>query len=128
MSQKASPECDHCGACCKGTLVEIQHLDVVREPKLLRAASPCKAPLGDAIPDDPWERVYILSGASGCPMHADGRCSIYPTRPNVCVAFEAGSPDCQRARYHAGLTPLGLDQWPRSLEDLDLLIYGEEES
>ena len=42
-----------------------------------------------------------------CPfLGGDNRCTIYPTRPNVCVAMQAGDEQCQAARAEMGLPPL----------------------
>jgi Fe-S-cluster containining protein len=118
-------ECDHCGACCTTLIIEVEHLDVVREPRLAPpVTTPCRLLEGEGE----WDRQYMLAigtATGGCPMHVDGRCSIHPTRPNTCVAFEAGSPDCQRARYHAGKPPLGRDAWPTD-EDEFCKFVGED--
>lgn len=118
-----TPECDHCGACCRTLIVEIQHVDVVREPRLLEVADALRAGADGRVPDDPWEREYLLAvgGALPCRFHL-GRCDIYPTRPNCCVAFEAGSVKCQMARWEAGLGPLGLEAWPEDPAELDRLV------
>lgn len=117
-------ECDHCGACCTTLIIEIGHLDVVREPRLLESATPCRQDPGESE----WDREYVLATGApgdGCAFHKDGRCSVYPTRPNVCVRFEAGSPDCQRARYYAQLPPLGGGDWPAD-EDEFCAFIGED--
>lgn len=113
-----SYDCDRCGACCKGLLiVEITELDVHREPRLKGAASPCRATAGMVTLDDDgepcaplepgWEAGGILACHAPCPLLGpDDLCSIYPSRPNCCVAFEAGSELCQEARDHSGLPPL----------------------
>jgi Fe-S-cluster containining protein len=97
-------QCDLCGACCRTLLVDIEHVDVVREPCLLQHAR-----LYDAgITADEWDRDYMLA----CPwqpcglLGPDNHCTIYPTRPNCCVAFQAGSEQCQEARKSVGLAPL----------------------
>jgi Fe-S-cluster containining protein len=100
-------ECDNCGACCTQLIIEIDHLDVVREPKLLAAATLLDGH-GKITYDSDWEKQYGLACGSNrpCPLHVDNRCSIYPTRPNCCVAAEAGGMSCQEARGMAGLEPL----------------------
>lgn len=106
MSTEALPvyQCDQCGACCRQTIIEIGHIDVVREPRLKEAASPCRLLPGDGE----WDREYILAAGAAMPCRLlDGNtCSIYPTRPNCCVAFEAGCDLCQEARASEGLPPL----------------------
>ena len=98
-------ECDKCGACCKGNLiVEADEIDVMREPRLIEADRHY-APLGVLRND--MGRAVIISCGEACPfLGADNFCSIHPTRPNVCVAFEAGDKQCQEARAAEGLPPL----------------------
>lgn len=106
--------CDRCGLCCQKLIIEIQHIDVIREPKLLPPATMLlKAPFRDDFEyDDEWEKQYSLAcgEARKCPCHSmDGEvssCSIYPTRPNVCVGFEAGGEHCRELRDTHGLPPL----------------------
>ena len=101
-----SYECHKCGACCKYLLVEAELLDILREPRLLeadphyrgRAMNDVLAELRDEF------RVVIPSRADGCVfLSSDNTCSIYPTRPNACVAMEAGDEQCQEARRADGL-------------------------
>jgi Fe-S-cluster containining protein len=48
-----------------------------------------------------------MLAAGLCPLlGADNLCTIYPSRPNCCVAMQAGSDQCQLARGMAGLPPL----------------------
>lgn len=119
----AKMECDDCGACCRSMIIEIYHVDVVREPRLLDVAEPMRIGVDGQIPDDPWEREYLLAagGGSPCPFHV-GLCEIYPTRPNCCVAFEAGGWQCQLARLEAGLSPLGRDAWPDDPAERNALV------
>lgn len=103
-------ECDKCGACCKGHLiVEADELDVMREPRLIEADRHY-APLGpvkalELLRSDVG-RAVIISCGSACPFLRENLCSIHPTRPNVCVGFEAGDEQCQEARATEGLPPL----------------------
>lgn len=39
-------------------------------------------------------------------LGSDNRCTVYPTRPNVCVGFRAGDEQCQGARRMAVLSEL----------------------
>ncbi len=106
----AKYECDKCGACCNGRLlVEAYELDVSREPRL------AIADIGN------WTRemtlqtlmeeleqegtcLVIAGGAHACSfLGDDNTCSIYPTRPNVCVAMAAGDGQCLEAREAAGV-------------------------
>ncbi len=117
--------CDHCGECCRQLIIEIDELDVAREPRLAEVAEPFKPPTGceivfdDEDEQEEYERVGPLApgfehgallacGATKpCSLLGpDNLCTIYPTRPNCCVACPAGGNLCQQARGMAGLTPL----------------------
>ena len=106
-------ECNRCGVCCQGRLiVEADALDILREPRLL-AADPKWADksVDDAVTrfqEDFGLAVVIACGTNHpCPfLDADKTCGIYPTRPNDCVAMQAGDEQCQSARRAAGLEPL----------------------
>lgn len=100
-------ECDACGACCSGLLiVDAEWLDAVREPRLLDAdVSNVRISL-DVLADDDGHCI-ILAATKPCRFLApDKHCDIYATRPNCCVAFEAGSEQCQEVRKERGLPPL----------------------
>ena len=99
-------DCDLCGACCRGTLiVEAYYLDALREPRILDAdVTGRKRPLDDL--DDEWSCVLLAAGLPCQFLSAEGRCTIYPTRPNTCVGFEAGDEQCQEARSQLRLPPL----------------------
>lgn len=99
-------ECDLCGACCRGTLiVEAYYLDALREPRILDADVTGRKPALDDLDDE--SRCVLLACGLPCRfLSADGRCTIYPTRPNTCVGFEAGDEQCQEARTKLGLPPL----------------------
>lgn len=95
-------ECDRCGACCRQLMVEIDDADIAREPRL---APPTSRPSGSGL------YVLAMCRYRPCPLQEGDLCSVYETRPAACSAFEAGSPNCQRARYFAGLPPLGSEEW-----------------
>ena len=103
-------ECDCCGACCQGHLiVEAYELDVLREPRLLESDPRCAERSVEDVLEDlaDEDRCLILAANRPCSLlSADCRCTIYPTRPNGCVAMQAGSEECQYARGAAGLLPL----------------------
>lgn len=112
-------ECDSCGSCCRHLIVEIEELDMVRELRLIPVSEPFRIDEGMFLVDDdgePVEEVIPGYGAGAllaagtslpCPLlGADNLCGIYPTRPACCVAFRAGSDQCQTAREAAGLTRL----------------------
>lgn len=102
-------ECDQCGACCRNFLVEAYEIDVLREPRLA-AADPNYAslPIAEALEQlqDEFRCVLIAGPGRPCAFLVGNRCRIYPTRPNVCVAMQAGDEQCQAAREAEGLPPL----------------------
>lgn len=99
-------DCDLCGACCRGTLiVEAYYLDALREPRILDADVTGRKPVLDDL-DDECRCVLLAAGLPCWFLSFDGRCTIYPTRPNTCVGFEAGDEQCQEARLSMGLSPL----------------------
>ena len=106
-------ECDQCGACCKGHLiVEANALDVLREPHL------AAADIGEwtremsyqtlmAELDQDGKCLVIAGGGDECKfLRGSNTCAIYPTRPNTCVAMQAGDEQCREARGEEGLPPL----------------------
>jgi len=105
-------ECDHCGACCRGTLiVEAYELDVLREPLLLTAdyAKRYESMTTEEIRRhlEQEDACLIIAGSKPCKfLGTDSLCSIYSTRPNVCVAMQAGDEQCQQARQAVGLAEL----------------------
>ncbi len=93
--------CDGCGACCRTKLVDVYEVDFLREPKLGSRMLPVK----DGF-DGEVGFLNCLAEA-GCPfLDGENHCSIYSTRPSVCVMFPAGGEDCQEARKSLGLPPL----------------------
>ena len=108
-------ECDRCGACCRGTLiVEADYLDALREPRLLDADVCGRRPTINELSDDDG-RCIVLAANQPCRfLFPDGRCTIYPTRPNNCVGMQAGDEQCQEARSQLGLLPLQPSQPPES--------------
>jgi Fe-S-cluster containining protein len=101
-------ECDQCGACCKGTvIVEADYLDVRREPRLIQLqVGPYRTTQREL--EDDGKIVLLACGTDKpCPcLDAENRCTIYTTRPNICVAFEAGSEKCQEVRAQLHIEPL----------------------
>lgn len=77
-------------------IVEIQHLDILREPRLLEHAELLDGH-GKITFEDDMEKEYLLACGKSkpCAFLKDNKCEIYPTRPNVCVAFEPGSEQCK---------------------------------
>lgn len=104
--------CDQCGACCRGHLiVEADIIDLLREPRLIEA-DPYYSRLSPEealkVLEEPGRGLTIACGTEhSCQfLGADNRCTIYPTRPNDCVAMQAGDEQCQGARQATGLPPL----------------------
>jgi len=101
-------KCDQCGACCKGTfIVEVDYLDARRELRLLELqVGPYQVTRRELEEE---EKVAVLACGTDNPcrcLRQDNRCIMYATRPNACVAFEAGSQKCQDARAELGIGPL----------------------
>lgn len=54
-------------------------------------------------------KCLVISGGPDRPctfLDGDNRCSIYPTRPNVCVGMLPGDRQCQDVRNAEGLPRL----------------------
>lgn len=105
MKYECPPDC---GACCKGHLiVEVEDLDVLREPRLMDADPHHKGKTIDTMLDDYGNGMaVIIALAKPCSFLEGNRCGIYPTRPNCCVALQPGDEQCQDARAAEGLPPL----------------------
>lgn len=120
----AKYECDQCGACCQGPLiVQADWIDVVREPRLKDADHHYQDQRIDKVLEmlEDGMRAVTLACGQACPfLSAEKTCSIYPTRPNDCVAMQAGDEQCQQARAAAGLSPL------LSLEEQQQAKYRQE--
>ena len=81
-----SYRCDGCGACCRSKLVDVYEVDVLRDSRIAQQMSPLREPGFDG------EIGYLnCVSRGGCAFLDDESCcSIYPTRPTVCVLFEPG--------------------------------------
>ncbi len=109
MTYSDNPCYDCTALCCKNLIIEIQHIDVVREPSLLPVVTLMKTMDGDVDGDSEWDQQYNLACGSSHPckmLSADDTCSIYKSRPNACVGFEAGGEHCNELREEAGLPPI----------------------
>jgi Fe-S-cluster containining protein len=104
----ASYVCDNCGACCKGHLiVEVEELDILREPRLIEADRHHQGKTVEQMLDAYSNGMAVIIAISKpCPFLAEDKCSIYPTRPNCCVGLQAGDEQCQESREAEGLPPL----------------------
>lgn len=90
MSDK---KCHGCGLCCKSLIIEADEIDAEREPRI---AAECP-PIRDSMDGPMW--MVAVGQSAPCPfLLGDNVCSIYPTRPNECVAFPAGGEKCQELR------------------------------
>lgn len=105
--------CDRCGACCRTFPILVSIGDARREPRIESEALRVE----EWQRSQEWEfRLHPLPFNRGCPfLSDDDSCSVYDTRPTVCRAFEAGSPQCAEARRRIGLQPL-LSQRPRDAD------------
>ncbi len=98
-------DCKACGACCcAGFDVALFAGDVERferAPALLSLTILHQGRTGPPIrfmQKDASGRCVALAGRLG-----ECACTIYPDRPMLCDAFEAGSDDCRAARRRFGL-------------------------
>lgn len=103
-------ECDKCGACCKGSLiVEAEELDVLREPRIIDADPHHRGKTVEQMVreiSEEWKAVILACGRPCEFLSSDNCCTIYLTRPNVCVGLQPGDDQCQAARANEGLAPL----------------------
>ena len=102
-------ECDKCGACCRNLLLEVDDIDVLREPRLVSADSRyANLPMAVILKQlaDECRALLLVAPSRPCPFLQENQCSIYPTRPNACVAMLPGDEECQTARRDEGLRPL----------------------
>ena len=97
-------ECDGCGACCRTFPIFASRDDAAREGRIVDESRPL--PVHLETPS--WAfQLYPLPFHEACAF-LDGscRCTIYPTRPDVCRSFPAGGDQCAQARALSGLPPL----------------------
>lgn len=97
-------ECDGCGACCRTFPVFAAGDDARREPRIAVEGQRLVPWLETAR----WTyRLFPLPfHETCCFLDAESRCTIYPTRPDVCRDFAAGSEQCQEARARLALPAL----------------------
>ena len=92
--------------------MQAEELDVLREPRLVEAdphfAGKTAEEVVDELQRDMGNVITIACSTDRpcCFLGDDNQCTIYPTRPNDCVAMQAGDDQCQDARQQAGLPPL----------------------
>ena len=99
MSQRQTrtTACRWCGACCRRLIIEANHDDVRREPRI---ATECVLLDGHgSIPFAEAAWSVAVGQTRRCPFLRDGnRCTIYATRPTECRAFRPGSAKCRMVR------------------------------
>jgi Fe-S-cluster containining protein len=81
-------KCRRCAACCRRLILEVSGLDVLREPRWRPFISEYKD-LDYTDGESEPEEVLLLVRERPCPFLAGNRCTIYPQRPDTCVAFQA---------------------------------------
>jgi Fe-S-cluster containining protein len=98
----SAPACGDCTSCCHNLAILADAVDVEREPRIQAEGQ-----------WDEERKVYRLvprfKGKTmhlRCPFLRGWGCSIHPTRPRVCAAFQAGSAECAAARDRDGNGPL----------------------
>lgn len=97
-------ECDSCGACCRTFPIFASESDSGREPRIRNEGRKLAAHLAT----ETWSyQLYPLPfHETCCFLDSNQLCVVYPNRPDVCRAFEAGSDQCQEARLRLGIPPL----------------------
>ena len=96
--------CQQCGSCCRHLIVDVDVLDVIREPRIAEQGELLDG--RGALEPDQW--MWSLACAMPCPFLGEAnRCTIYSTRPEACLAFCPGGDQCVLARHSAGLPPIG---------------------
>jgi uncharacterized protein len=97
-------DCDGCDACCRTFPIFVSGSDAAGEPRIAAEGRLLPAHLAT----DRWAyQLFPLPFHDACCFLDGGsRCTIYPTRPDVCRAFPAGGDQCQAARARIGLPPL----------------------
>lgn len=94
-------DCTDCGACCRCFPIFAGEADAAREPRI--ALETRRLPEHLASPTQSYQ-LHPLPFQTACAfLKSDQLCRIYPTRPEVCRRFEAGSAQCIEARKRVGL-------------------------
>ncbi len=109
MSSQSEPEladfeCDGCGACCRTFPVFASGTDAEREPRVAYEGKSLAVHL--EAPGWKFQLYPLPFHEKCCFLDHQNKCTIYPTRPQVCRDFNAGSSQCQEARARAGLSEL----------------------
>ncbi len=79
---KAMKKCQQCGNCCRQALIEVLEVDILREHQLI-----------PQVDGKIGEDVLYLKLKGACPfLHPTLElCTIYQTRPTICVAHIPGT-------------------------------------
>ncbi len=95
--------CRGCGDCCRDIAIYADPDDAIAEPKI--------AALGQWDATKKKWRLCPVHRQDGtwdlrCPFLEAWGCSIYETRPNICLTFTPGNPECTEARTRHGKGPI----------------------
>jgi Fe-S-cluster containining protein len=94
-------DCTQCGACCRSFPIFASEADARLEPMIRQEARQLAEHLQTS---DKSYQLFPLPFQNRCPyLQDDALCRIYPTRPNVCRQFQAGSEQCIEARRRQGI-------------------------
>src|SRR5436853_3695717 len=104
MASEAEFACDSCGACCHTFPIFAAAADAAREPRIAEEGR--QLPVHLTTPAWTYQLFPLPFHQTCCFLDAASRCAIYPTRPDACRAFAAGSSQCQEARARVGLPAL----------------------
>jgi len=80
-------KCRRCGTCCRSMILEINGLDLLREPRWRPFISEYRDFDYTDWESEPGEVLFLVREGP-CPFLRDNRCTIYKQRPDMCVAFQ----------------------------------------
>lgn len=79
--------CKKCGLCCRKLIIDdVYEVDLVREPRLKDFV--------EELTEEPGR--FLLK--TPCPFLINNQCSIYPTRPDICVSYAYNEPCIRQNR------------------------------
>ena len=90
-------KCRQCGQCCRCLILDASHNDVIREPRIAERGNLMNG--RGELPADEW--AWNLNGPDGTCVFLDRKtnlCTIYDTRPDMCIGMPAGGCQCMSAR------------------------------
>ncbi|ADE54803.1 YkgJ family cysteine cluster protein [Coraliomargarita akajimensis] len=101
VSADSSYDCTNCGACCCSFPIFASDSDARREPRIKDETKVLSKHLASG---QYAYQLHPLPFQDRCAfLNQDALCGIYPTRPNVCRKFQAGSEQCIEARSRQGI-------------------------